>query len=148
MSGTGDTKQELLAKSDPGMDVIDELMFRLYHRPDGDSGKIAGLGKLSKTVWKVLQACYENGANESEPVIRILKTAFRRRIAEPDIMHTATGYIAYSAYQQYKKIKNNSPPAEFIAVSGAAVTNIFLQNKIKTLFYPVSVKIMNDLIIV
>ncbi|MGD9900503.1 MAG: hypothetical protein AB7T22_15365 [Calditrichaceae bacterium] len=138
-SGIGDKNLEFLANLDPGMDIITELMFRLYQRRDGDSGKISELGKLSKTIWKVLQISYENGAYETEPVIKILKTAYRRRIAEPDIMHTVTAYIAHSAHQEYKKIGYNSAPDEFIGVSGAALTNLFLQKNIKTCFHPTKI---------
>jgi len=113
-------KEKVIAfDTGPGNMLIDQLMLRMYELPFDRNGEKAFLGKFSDKLFDYLQKI-DSFPPKKPPkstgrehygkdfIITLLKRAIRRRISEPDVIHTVSQYTAFTIWQASDRfIKSN-----------------------------------------
>jgi anhydro-N-acetylmuramic acid kinase len=137
-------KEDVLAfDTGPGNMLIDQLMQRLYELPFDKDGEKAFLGKFSEKLFELVQkidsypelAPPKSTGREhygKEFVISLLKKSLRRRISEPDIIHTISRYTAYTVWDAAVRFIDHD--IEIIYVSGGGSHNKFLMSMLAEYF--------------
>jgi anhydro-N-acetylmuramic acid kinase len=138
----------------PGNMLIDQLMQRLYELPFDKNGEKASLGKFSDRLFDYLlkvdlfpaQAPPKSTGREhygKDFILALLKKALRRRIPEPDVIHTVSKYTAYTVWQAAEKFVKQD--IKEIYVGGGGCHNQFLMNTLSEYFVSVKVKRSGDI---
>jgi len=143
-------REEVIAfDTGPGNMLIDQLMQRLYELPIDHNGEKASLGNFSDNLFEYLLkvdpfpqlAPPKSTGREhygKEFVLILLKKALRRRIPEPDVIHTVSKYTAYTVWQAAEKFVKQDIKAVY--VGGGGSHNRFLMNTLAEYFVGVQVK--------
>ncbi len=144
-------KEDVLAfDTGPGNMLIDQLMQRLYELPIDNNGEKASLGNFSEKLFDYLLkedsfpllAPPKSTGREhygKEFVLGLLKKALRRRISEPDIIHTVSRYTAFTIWQAAEKFVKRD--IKEIYVGGGGCHNRFLMKSLAEYFDGVEVKL-------
>jgi anhydro-N-acetylmuramic acid kinase len=133
----------------PGNMVIDQLMERLYELPMDKNGEKAFLGQFSEKLFDYIvkldhypQLIPPKSTGREhygkEFVLSILKKALRRRIPEPDVIHTLSKYTAYTIWQAAKNFIGHD--IDELYVGGGGSHNKFLMKALEDYFIGVKVK--------
>ena len=107
-----DGKKEKVIAFDtgPGNMLIDQLMQRMYEFPYDNNGEKSFLGNFSQKLFDYIQkidAFPDKNPPKStgrehygkEFILTLFKWSLRRRIPEPDVIHTVTKYTAYTIWR-------------------------------------------------
>ena len=136
-------KKLITREAGPGNRLIKQLMERLYELPDDKGGEKAFLGKFSQKMFDYLRKIdtypkiIPANSTYSKPygkefIITLLKWALRRRIPEPDVIHTVTRYIGYKIWQASASMKHSRIDALY--AGGGGSHNTFLLNTLADYF--------------
>ena len=118
-------------------------MRRLYELPNDKNGEKAFLGNFSKRMFDYLQKI-DTGAEDEQLklsggegynkdfVIKLLKWALKRRIPEPDLILTATKYIAFTIWQASDRFQSHK--LDTICLGGAGSHNRYLVKSLSEYF--------------
>jgi anhydro-N-acetylmuramic acid kinase len=143
-------KNEVIAfDTGPGNMLIDQLMQRLYELPYDKNGEKAFLGNFSQKLFEYLQKIdhfpelkppKSTGREHygKEFIITLLKKSLRRRIPEPDVVHTVSKYTAYIVWQSSRKYIQND--IDVLYVGGGGSHNKFLMESLSEYFQNTEVK--------
>ncbi len=137
-------KEKVIAfDTGPGNMLIDQLMQRLYELPYDKNGEKAFLGNYSDNLFDYLQKI--DSFPEKKPpkstgrehygkdfIITLLKRALRRRIPEPDVIHTVSKYTAFTIWQATERFINNK--IDTLYVGGGGSHNKFLMKSLSDYF--------------
>jgi anhydro-N-acetylmuramic acid kinase len=137
-------KEKVIAfDTGPGNMLIDQLMQRLYELPYDKNGEKAFLGNFSDKLFDYLQKI--DSFPEKRPpkstgreqygkdfIITLLKRALRRRIPEPDAIHTVSKYTAFTIWQATERFINNK--IDTLYVGGGGSHNKFLMKSLSDYF--------------
>lgn len=137
-------KEKVIAfDTGPGNMLIDQLMQRLYELPYDKNGEKAFLGNFSDKLFDYLQKL--DSFPEKKPpkstgrehygkdfIITLLKRALRRRIPEPDAIHTVSKYTAFTIWQASEHFINNK--IDTLYVGGGGSHNKFLMKSLSDYF--------------
>jgi len=138
----------------PGNMLIDQLMQRMYELPYDKNGEKAFLGNYAQKLFEYLQKI--DSFPEKKPpkstgrehygkdfIITLLKKALRRRIPEPDVIHTVSKYTAYTIWQASERyIRTN---IDTLYVGGGGSHNKFLMKSLSEYFRNTDVKKSGEL---
>jgi anhydro-N-acetylmuramic acid kinase len=137
-------KEKIIAfDTGPGNMLIDQLMQRLYELPYDKNGEKAFLGNFSQKLFDYLQKI-DSFPEKTPPrstgrehygkdfIITLLKKALRRRIPEPDVIHTVSKYTAYTIWEASKKYLQSD--IETLYVGGGGSHNKFLMKSLSEYF--------------
>ena len=138
----------------PGNMLIDQLMQRLYELPYDKDGEKAFLGKFSQKLFDILrkidtfpeQKPPKSTGREhygKEFIITLLKKSLRRRISEPDVIHTVSKYTAYTIWQASDQFIQSSIDA--IYVGGGGSHNKFLMQSLSEYFQNSEIKRFSEI---
>ena len=146
-----DGKKEKVQAFDtgPGNMLIDQLMQRLYELPYDRNGEKAYLGSFSQKMFDILQKIDLYPAMKppkstgrehygKEFIIALLKKVLRRRIPEPDVIHTVSKYTAYTIWEASKKYIDSK--IDTIFVGGGGSHNKFLMMSLSEYFEGTEIK--------
>jgi anhydro-N-acetylmuramic acid kinase len=151
---TGLKENVIAFDTGPGNMLIDQLMARLYERPFDKNGDIAFLGNFSQKLFDIMIKI-DSFPDKKPPkstgrehygtdfIITLLKKSLRRRIPEPDIIHTVTKYTAYTIWEASRKFITNKIDAVY--VGGGGSHNNFLMNALSAYFLHSEVKRSGDI---
>ncbi len=137
-------KEKVIAfDTGPGNMLIDQLMQRLYELPYDKNGEKAFLGNFSDKFFDYLQKI-DSFPKKKPPkstgrehygkdfIITLLKRALRRRIPEPDVIHTVSKYTAFTIWQATERFINNK--IDTLYVGGGGSHNKFLMKSLSDYF--------------
>ena len=145
----GDPAGVIAFDTGPGNMLIDQLMMRLYEKPFDQDGRIASKGAYSRRLFEYLlktdvypdisppKSTGREHYNEKF-VIDLLRKAVRWRIREPDVIHTASKYTAFTVWQAHEKFIKSK--AQKLFVGGGGVHNKFVMKELASYFKDVQVK--------
>ncbi|MFC2088583.1 anhydro-N-acetylmuramic acid kinase [Calditrichota bacterium] len=147
----GDLHKVIAFDCGPGNMLIDQLMERLYEKPFDKNGRIARLGKYSDRIFNHLLKIDEFIKKDpprstgreyygKEFVLNILRKSLRRRIHEPEIIHTVSKYTAYAVYDAYQKFIAPKYKADMLIVGGGGSKNPFIIESLTEYFAEIEVK--------
>lgn len=150
---SGDKDRVIAFDTGPGNMLIDQLMQRLYELPYDNKGEKASLGSFSQKLFDHLlkidifpeqKPPKSTGRDHygSEFVIILLKKSLRRRIPEPDVIHTVSKYTAYTIWQATKQFIQNT--IDVIYVGGGGSHNDFLMQSLSEYFQDTEIKKSSD----
>jgi len=150
----GDKEKVIAFDTGPGNMLIDQLMQRMYELPFDKNGEKAFLGNFSQKLFDYLikidsypqkKPPKSTGREHygKEFVISLLRRAVRRRIPEPDVIHTATKYTAFTVWQASEKFINQKIDTVF--VGGGGSHNKFLMDSLSDYFKNSEIKKTGDL---
>ncbi|MCK4559420.1 MAG: anhydro-N-acetylmuramic acid kinase [Calditrichia bacterium] len=137
-------KEKVIAfDTGPGNMLIDQLMQRLYELPYDKNGEKAFLGNFSDKLFDYLQKIdffpkkkppKSTGREHygKDFIITLLKRALRRRIPEPDVIHTVSKYTAFTIWQATERFINNK--IDTLYVGGGGSHNKFLMKSLSDYF--------------
>jgi len=147
-------KEKVIAfDTGPGNMLIDQLMLRMYELPFDRNGEKAFLGKFSDKLFDYLQKI-DSFPPKKPPkstgrehygkdfIITLLKRAIRRRISEPDVIHTVSQYTAFTIWQASDRfIKSN---IDILCIGGGGSHNNFLIKALSEYFVTIEIKKSGD----
>jgi anhydro-N-acetylmuramic acid kinase len=148
-------KEKVIAfDTGPGNMLIDQLMQRMYELPYDKNGEKAFLGKSSDKIFEYLQKI--DSFPEKKPpkstgrehygkdfIITLLKKALRRRIPEPDMIHTVSKYTAYTIWQASERFIHNK--IDTLYVGGGGSHNKFIMKTLSDYFVNTEVRTTSDI---
>lgn len=146
---SGEKEQVIAFDTGPGNMLIDQLMQRLYELPFDKDGDKAFLGTFSQKLFDILQKIdsfpqmkppKSTGREHygKEFIITLLKKSLRRRIPEPDIIHTVTKYTAYCIWNSSEDFIKSK--IDTLYVGGGGSHNKFLMESLSGYFKNTEVK--------
>jgi anhydro-N-acetylmuramic acid kinase len=133
----------------PGNMLIDQLMQRLYELPFDKNGKMAFLGKFSERIFEYLIKV-DNFPSQTPPkstgrehygtefLLPLMKKALRRRIPEPDVIHTVSQYTAYTIWKACEDFIGKK--IDTLYVGGGGCHNNFLMSSLRDYFQGMDIK--------
>lgn len=143
-------KEKVIAfDTGPGNMLLDQLIQRMYELPYDKNGEKAFLGNFSQKMFDYLQKI-DSFPDKTPPkstgrehygkefIITLLKWALRRRIPEPDVIHTVSKYTAFTIWQATDQYINKN--IEMVIVGGGGSHNKFLMKILSEYFANVDVK--------
>ena len=127
----------------PGNMLIDQLMQRMYELPNDKHGEKAFLGNFSQKMFDYLlkidtypekKPPKTTGREHynSDFVITLLRWALKRRIPEPDVVHTVTKYTAFIIWQASERFIRHK--INTLCVGGGGSHNKFLMKSLSDYF--------------
>ena len=139
----GEEDKVIAFDTGPGNMLIDQLMQRMYELPYDKNGEKAFLGNFSQKLFDYLikidsypqkKPPKSTGREQygKDFVISLLRRALRRRIPEPDVIHTATKYTAFTVWQASEQFINQKIDTVF--VGGGGSHNKFLMDSLSEYF--------------
>ena len=139
----GRNKKLITYETGPGNLLIDQLMERLYELPYDKGGEKAFLGNFSQKMFDYLRKIdiypkiipvnsTVSKQYGKEFIITLLKWGLRRRISEPDVIHTATRYIGYKIWQASASMKHSK--VDVLYAGGGGSHNTFLMKALADYF--------------
>jgi anhydro-N-acetylmuramic acid kinase len=147
---TDGRKEKVIAfDTGPGNMLIDQLMQRMYELPYDKDGEKAFLGKFSEKLFNYLQK------NDSYPakkppkstgreqygkdfIITLIRWALRRRIPEPDVIHTVSKYTAFTIWQATDRFLKKD--IDILCIGGGGSHNKFLLRSLSDYFDNTEIK--------
>jgi anhydro-N-acetylmuramic acid kinase len=137
-------KEEVIAfDTGPGNMLIDQLMVRLYEQPYDKNGEMAFLGRFSQKLFDYLQKIdsfpqkkppKSTGREHygTEFIITLLKKSLRRRIPEPDVIHTVSKYTAFTIREAVSRFIGEK--IDTLYIGGGGSHNKFLIESLSNYF--------------
>jgi len=145
----GEKEKVIAFDTGPGNMLLDQLMQRMYELPYDKNGEKAFLGNFSQKLFDYLQKI-DSFPDKKPPkstgreqygkdfIITLLKRALRRRIPEPDVMHTVSKYTAFTIWKATDQFINRK--IDMVYVGGGGSHNKFLMKALSEYFVNVEVK--------
>lgn len=150
----GDKEKVIAFDTGPGNMLLDQLMYRLYELPYDKNGEKAFLGHFSQKLFDYLvkidtyperKPPKSTGREQygKDFIITLLRRALRRRISEPDIIHTVSKYTAHTIWQAADRFIDQKIDAVY--VGGGGSHNKFLMKSLSDYFETTEIKKTGEL---